>query len=465
MRSLLTVLAVLAATSPAFAAKKEDLPPTLETMAELRKIEAAGYHDAIAPFRIKYQELARQKPGDVMPRVFVAWCTLPSDDAWNQLKGISTIYPDNPWVRYGMGRIYTSWRGMTDLARTEFEAVLKRDPTFFPALVGLGDVARVKEDFELAETKYRAALAIADDPFARAGLGLALAGQKKNDAALTELKRAIDQHPEQPVALNALVALASAAKDPGVIVASERLAELRPKDRDARRQLADLRFAAGDKAGAAKEYDRLVRLGGADLATQQRLAALYRELNDTEGEERTLQNVAVLDEKAVDAPLRLAELRFSRKDYEGAEGQWLEALARDPKCKPALLGLAGSKREQGALHEALEYLRRAEATDEVAKLETDFKLPSKKAKGNVNNVYWAAQSSLGKAFPTAVGKLRLRVRITKEGVVDGVDVLEDTVKDGNVLGHVYFVLRDAEYAKQKGEPVFEFELGSKKKGK
>ncbi len=464
MRALLTGLFVVAVASPAFAAK-ETLPPVAETMAELRKIEAAGFHEAVAPFRIKYTELARQRPGDVMPRVFVAWCTLPSDDAWNQLKGVSTIFPDNPWVRYGIGRIYTSWRGMSDLARAEFEAVLKRDPTFYPALVGLGDVARLKEDFALAESKYRAALALNDDPFARAGLGLTLAAQKKNDEARAELKKAISAQPEQPSALAVLVTLSLEAKDPDVLKAAEALTALRPKDRDARKLLADLRFEAGDKANAAKEYERLVRLGNAPQPIQQRLADLYRELGDVDGEERALQNLAVLDATAVAPALRMAELRFAKKDYEGAEGQWLEALARDPKCTPALEGIARSKLEQGLPHEALEYSRRAGDAAQVAKLEADFKLPAKKAKGNVNNVYWAAQASLTRAFPAAAaGKLRLRVRITKDGVVDGVDVLEDTIKDPLVLGHVFFALRDAQYPKQKGEPVFEFEVG-KKKGK
>ncbi|MGV3619332.1 MAG: tetratricopeptide repeat protein [Archangium sp.] len=460
MRVLLVCLAVVA--SSAFAAK-ETLPPTAETMAELRRIEAAGFHDGIAPFRIKYNEEARQRPGDPMPRVFVAWCTLPSDDAWNQLKAISTIFPDNPWVRYGMGRIYTNWRGMTDMARTEFEAVLKQDPKFFPAVVGLGDVARVKEDWATAEKQYRAALTMNDDPYAHAGLGLIFAAQKKNDEALVELKKAIAAQPEQPTALATLVTLSIAVKDPGAIAAASTLADLRPKDREARKQLADLRFEAGDKANAAKEYERLIRLGNATLETQQRLASLYRELGDAEGEERALQNVAVLDDKSPEPSLRMAELRFARKDFEGAEGQWLEALNRDPKNVAALEGLAKSKLEQSMPHEALEYFRRAGNAAQVEKLEGDFKLPKKKAKGSVNNVYAATQSSLAKAFPTATGKLRLRVRIDKAGVVDGVDVLEDTVKDPLVLGHVYFQLRDAGYPKQKGEPVFEFEMG--KKGK
>ncbi len=145
-------------------------------------------------------------------------------------------------------------------------------------------------------------------------------------------------------------------------------------------------------------------------------------------------------------------------------------------------GLAASKLAQGLPHEALEQLRaalaldptRAQSAERAAKLEADFKLPARKAKGNVNNVFWAVQASLGKfyeerrkATPGLGGAIRLRVRFTKDGALDAVEVLSDTVKDPLLLGHVYFGLRDAEYGKQKGEPVFEFELGARnaKKGK
>ena len=461
-------------------AAPEVLPPTAPTMAELQKIEAASYRGAVDSFRIKYQDLARARPGEAMPRVFVAWCTLPSDDAWNQLKAIATIFPDNPWVRYGMGRIYTHWKGMTDLARTEFEAVLKKDPKFYPAIVGLGDIARVKQDFPLAEEKYRAALAIAEDPFARAGLGLSLAGQGRKEEALKELKRAIAAQPAQPNALSTLVKLSVEAKDPETVNAAQALADLRPKDREARKMLADLRFEANDKPTAAKEYERLVRLGNAELPVLQRLAGLYKELSDSEGEERTLQIIAALDDKSAEANLRIAELRLARKDLEGAEGQWLEALARDPKQVVALESIAKLRLDAGQLHEALDEYRkvlavdatRADSAAAAAKLETDFKLNKKKAKGPPTNVYWAVQASLGKFFEERkltnkelMGKFKLRVRITAEGVVDGVDVLEVTLKDPLLLGHVYFGLKDAEFTKQKGEPVFEFELGAKKKGK
>lgn len=461
-------------------AAPEVLPPTAETMVELQKIESASHRNEVDALRMKYQEVARARPADAMPRVFVAWCTLPSDDAWNQLKAVSVIFPDNPWVRYGMGRIYTGWKGMSDLAKTEFELALKRDPQFYPALVGLADVARVKQDWALAEQQYRAALAVADDAYARAGLGIALAAQEKKDEARAELKRAIKLVPEQPQALALLVKLSLEAKDPDTVLAAQAWAELRPRDRQARRMLADLRFDLGDKATAAKEYERLVRLGNPDAEVLARLAGLYRELADAEGEDRTLNLVAALDAKRGDANMRLAELALAKGDREGAEGHWLEALAREPGRVDAREAIAKARVDQGILHEALLEYRKAAQVDpsradlqaQAQKLEADFRLAKRRAKGNPNNVYWAVQASLGKFFderkaakPGLGGKYRLRVRINKAGGVDGVDVLEDTLQDPLLLGHVYFGLLDAEYAAQKSEPVFEFDLGSKKKGK
>ncbi len=65
--------------------------------------------------------------------------------------------------------------------------------------------------------------------------------------------------------------------------------------------------------------------------------------------------------------------------------------------------------------------------------------------------------------PKLGGDIKLRVRVAPDGVVQGVDVLTDTVGDSALLGHAYVALLDAEFEKRKREPVFEFELGQKKK--
>lgn len=464
----LVLLAQVAVAAP------ETLPPTADAMAELRRIEAASYKGTVDDLRLAYQDKARQRPGDVMPRVYLAWCVQPNEDAWNQLKAILAIFPEHPWAHYGLGRIYIGWKGMADTARAEFELILKKDPRFFPALVGLGDLARLKQNWADAEEKYRAALAIADDPFAHTGLGLVLAAQQKKEQARAELRKAIEAYPEQPAALSPLIQLAIEAKDPAALTAAKALVDLRPKDRDARKTLADLLFEAGDKAAALKEYDRLVRLGNPELAVVNRLATLFREQNDAEGEERALQSAAGLDPKNPQPNLRLAQLRLAKQDSEGAESQLLEAIARDPNNAEAHEGVAQIRLARGLPHEALEESRKAVAVEPnrkesaalVQKLEADFQLPSKKARGNVTNIYWAVQATLAKFFnekkkikPNLTGTIRLRVRIAKTGAVEGVDVLEDTVKDPALLGHAYFGLYDAAYPKQKGEPTFEFVLG------
>jgi tetratricopeptide (TPR) repeat protein len=454
--------------------------PTREAMAELQKIEAAGYHDQIAPLRLKYDELIKQSPGHVMPRVYLAWCTLPSDDAWNQLKGVTFLAPKNPWARYGMGRIYMAWRSMISQAKGEFELALEADAQFYPALVGLGDLARLKKDWAAAEAKYRAALALSDDAFARAGLGLSLAAQGKNDEARGELKRAIALMPEQPGALEVLVRLEQEAKDPDLGKALAAWVSVRPRDRIARKALADQLFEASDKAAAAREYDALVRLGDPDVLSLRRLAALDRELHDAAGEEWATLFLSGLEKQDSDATLRLAELRLARKDLEGAEAAWRMTLERDACRFEAWEGLARLHRARGELYEALLAYRkavasdpgRAEAAAQVEQLSRDFKLPKRRPRGNVNSVYWAVEASAGKFYeerkatnPALKGTLRLRVRVRQDGSVEGVDIVEDTLKDPLLQGHVYFSLLDAEYAKQKADPTFEFGLGAKGKGK
>ena len=159
-------------------------------------------------------------------------------------------------------------------------------------------------------------------------------------------------------------------------------------------------------------------------------------------------------------------------------GHLLEALTRDPKRADAQVMLASVKVAMALPWEALDAYRAALALDaanekaksESERLEAEFKLPKRKPKGNVNNVYWSVSASLDKLFKERVaakgplaGKLRVRVRIDAAGVAQGVDLLEDSVKDPALVGHVYFGLKDAAYEKKQGEPVFEFELGEKKK--
>lgn len=453
--------------------------PIPEVLAELRQIEGAALRNAVDPLRFKYTDAARQRPNDPMLRVYLAWCELPREEAWNQLKAIAPIHPDNAWVGWGMGRMYLRWK-MKDQAKAEFERVLKKNPGFYPALTGLGLLARQKGDAAAAQGHFEAALKLAEDAEARAGLGLIWLEQGQKEKAAAALKRGVELWQDQPEALDALAKIYRETNDTAeAIKVSAIVADLNPKDRNARQAVADLRFEAGQKAEAAADYERLQRLGNPAPEMLRRLAGLYRELNNHESEERALQQLAALDKADAEAPFRLAKLAASRDAGEVVEGQLLEAIDRAPDRADFRLELARERVRRDNLYEALEAYRAAmKAPDadvaDAAKREGEelakrFRLPAKPAKGSVEAIYGIVAKGLNDFYlerkqkkPDLAGGLKVRVHIEKTGAVKAVDLISDTVGDPLLAGHVYFSLRDAIYPKQKREPTFEFELGLKK---
>jgi Tfp pilus assembly protein PilF len=455
---------------------RADLAEPPVVMKELRRVQAAVLKGDADSIRFEYTDRARDRPGDPMPRVYLAWLVLPSDEAWNQLKAIAAIFPDNPWVHYGMGRIYVKWK-MKDQARNEADWLLKRDARFYPAFIVQAELAALQDDFASAEALYRKALAIEEDPEARAGVGLMLLRQGKKDEALDHLKRSSQAYPEQPVVLAALVPLLLEAKDPAAAQAAQRAVDLKPKDPLARRLLADLRFDAGELPTAAQEYEALVKLGNADPAALRRLAGLHREAGDAAAEDRVLTLLAASEPKSAEAPLRRAELAVTAKDLGAAEVQLREALKREPARPEVLSRLARLHLDQGLTVDALELYRKllslqpedAALKAQVDALEAGFKLPKKPLRAGVQNVYWILSASLDKLYaerrvarPGLAGKVRVKLKIGADGTVSALEILEDTLQDQPLLGHIAFTLRDATYQEKKVEPIIEFELGKKK---
>lgn len=452
---------------------------TAQVRAESQRVIGATWKGGVDELRLAWQDKARKAPSDPLPRILLAFCTFPSDDSWNQFKAVAQLYPDNPWAHLGMGLVYLSWK-MRDQAKSSFETALKLDPAFYPALVGLGDLAAQGSDSIGAEARYRQALKIADDAQARAGLAAALFAQGKDSEGKKELTASYALWKEQPGVVQELFAAAKAENDlPRAVEYAEQLAALKARDRAARRQLADLRFELGQKDAAAVEYERLLRLGNPEQEIVERLAALYRELGNGEREEAVLHQLAGLEKANPAPPLRLAELARARGNAEAEEGQLLEAIARDEKCAPAHLALARLKQDKGVLHEAMLSLRAASAVEgpeqaaakeQLAALEKSLKLPPKPAKGTPDAIHYKVSGSLNALYlerraqkPQLGGELKVRVKVDDKGVVQAVDVLEDTVGDPLLLAHVYFSLRGAEFPRSRREPVFSFELGATKK--
>lgn len=477
----LTLAALLLLVAPLASGAPPPPPPSLSTAqmrAEMQRVLAATWKGGVEQVRFDLQEKARKSPSDPLPRVLLAFCTFPSDDAWNQFKAVAQLYPDNTWAHLGMGLVYLHWK-MRDQAKGELEMALRLDPAFYPALAALGDLAANQSDWVGAEGRYRQALKLADDAMARAGLAAALLAQGKDSEARQELTKSYALWKDQPRVVEPLLAAARAEGDlKRAAEYAEQLTALKGRDRGARRTLADLRFELGQKDVAAVEYERLLRLGNPEVEVVDRLAVIYRELGSAEKEEAVLNQKNALDKESPAAAMRQAELARAKGNAESEEGHLLEAIARAPKFAPAHLALARLKEDKGVLYEAVLALRAAAAIEgaeqqaakeKLSALEKTLKLLPKPAKGSPDAIYNKVAASLNALYlerraakPALAGELKLRVRVDEKGAVQAVDVLSDTVGDPTLAAHVYFSLRDAEFPRQRREPVFQFELGKKK---
>jgi tetratricopeptide (TPR) repeat protein len=219
-----------------------------------------------------------------------------------------------------------------------------------------------------------------------------------------------------------------------------------------------------------------------DLETATRMQQLYNEAKDADGEERASNLIASLDKEAVPPLVRIAELKQAKKDLDGAEKILIEALERNRELADTWLRLGKLSLEKNQPIFALDRFRKcatkkgdvvAECRAEAKKLEESFHLPAKQAKGSVDRIYNQVAKNLEdffwarrKAKKDLKGSLKVRVKVSAEGVVENSEVVEDTVGDALLAGHAVFSLRDAEFEAKRREPVFEFELGLPvKKGK
>lgn len=64
-------------------------PSVPEVQKRLPEIETARVRGEIDSVRAKLQAKTRHRPGDVLLRVYLAWCDMPSDAVWNALKEIA----------------------------------------------------------------------------------------------------------------------------------------------------------------------------------------------------------------------------------------------------------------------------------------------------------------------------------------------------------------------------------------
>ena len=154
---------------------------------------------------------------------------------------------------------------------------------------------------------------------------------------------------------------------------------------------------------------------------------------------------------------RLAELRIAAQDWEGAEKALRRALAVDPRDASAQHGLGRVHLARGETLQAIEALRAAgePGAAELAAVEQRINL-KRIAKRDVNALQRAVSAQVDRTFrartaeePALAGTLKLRVTVDAAGAATLVEVLEDSLHDGDVRASAYWNLHDATYPSGK----------------
>jgi putative PEP-CTERM system TPR-repeat lipoprotein len=251
--------------------------------------------------------------------------------ALKAVEGLARKTPDRPLPDLLRARILQQQRDLAG-ARSAFEAALKKDPKYFPAVAGVAgiDVAQGKP----AEARKRFDALIAADP-----------ASHQAHLALAELAAREGRPPEEITqALAAAVKANPTQAQPRVLLVERHL-----RTGDAQAALAAAQEAAAALPDNAAVQDALGRAQLAGGDTQQALS--------------TFGKLASQQPKNPFAQIRLAEAHAAAKDLDGARRALDKALALQPGLLQAKAALASIAVTQGRVPDALAIARQLQKAE------------------------------------------------------------------------------------------------------
>jgi tetratricopeptide (TPR) repeat protein len=481
MRTHLALLAALAsltacatagppAAAPRPAAAPTASPPSpvgaaayVAVSRAMTEIDAADRRGELGD-ELRWAEEAERAPGDAAAQ-FLAVAAQPGiDERWGGFRDLSRQLPGSPLPWVGMARTYVGWRTW-DQAEKAVAGALQRDPRCWLAVRVRAELEEARGQAEPARADYQAVLA-ADPGNSEAHLGLARLARARGDAqeARAQASAAAEGPGNLPGAYRILAQLAEEAGDREAAVDSWRSAVAQDaRDRDARVALARLLGTMGDQAAAAAEWQAALDLQE-DPEALAALADAARVAGDVEQEQRALERLAQL-RPSPEQWRRVAEVRLAARDAVGAERAYRRVLEARPRDEQASLGLGRILEARGDATGAVELLRAAgePGREERAALEKRLHL-EKLSRPDLAALQKAVQALVDRTYrdrlassPSLSGNLRVRVAVDGDGAPTTVEVLEDSVHDGDVRACAYWNLRDATYPPgQPGRYSFAF---------
>lgn len=254
--------------------------------------------------------------------------------ALKAVEGMRSKAPTSPLPDQLAGRLLQLKKDDAGAAAA-FEAALKKDPTYFPAVASLAalDYGAGKPD---AARQRLEALAKADPRSYQARIALAeLATRTEAPAAeVTRLiAEAVKAAPTEPRArvLQVRWLLRQGDAKGALVAAQDALAAL-PDRPDVLDALGSAQVASGEAQQGLSTFRKLATLQPKNAAAQMRLADAYLAAKDNDGARLSLRRALELDPDLVAAQRGLARLAVADRRYDEALAIAREAQKRRPKA-------------------------------------------------------------------------------------------------------------------------------------
>jgi tetratricopeptide (TPR) repeat protein len=283
------------------------------------------------------------------------------------------VDPDYVPALVALGEI--RWEiGQADEAEALFARAMELNPNA-AALVGLGKIAAARQDFDAAVRHYEAALA--QQPTATAihyPLAMAYRGKGDMDSAqthalqrgdtrarvadplldrLVDLKTGAEHHEKRGVAAGKAGNLERAVTELRAAVKAS------PENHAARLNLGTALALSGDLDAAIAQYREAIRLEPKSSQAHFNLAVLLAKRADVEAALDHFRQAVQLDPHYLTAHLGLADLAIQTGDLAAAAAHYGRVVEIEPRHRAARLGQAEALTRAGRYHEACQRLMQA----------------------------------------------------------------------------------------------------------
>ncbi len=262
--------------------------------------------------------------------------------AAERFRAAVAMQPDAPEGHYNLG-VLADWDGRYDEARQHYEAALRAEPTFGPAVLGVTYILVRRGD-------KAGAIAFAEQQLARAPQSLdlrnvvnrvRLSNGGSPDAVLRDTKQVLREDEKN---VPAMITLATAYHQKGMFELAEAILknakELQPENPEILSRLALAQQALGEKLKARLALEAATELpGGATAEIYNNLGLMYHEAGDFAGAEAQFRKALARWPDMLAAQVNLANALKGQQRFGDADAVLKAALERSPGSGPVLYNL------------------------------------------------------------------------------------------------------------------------------